>query len=181
MNIGPNKVFTGRRADGSKFRINEWDATTLYGYDIFSGFIQLCLGIVFSAFSPIIFMVITILYFNGRRNMTYIIGALISGYVLLDAYNGWLVTRILDLCLDKDVINFLVCINTGCLIAWVILFIIGPELHTSCSNAGSVNGAWVMFIIYMSIFIGLGYFFGYEVVTKYPDWLVTNLGVGLNS
>ena len=95
MGIEHKNVFVGTNADGSETVFKEYSAENYADRTLGQGLIPLLLFGLLAGIGGPLFMVLGVLSYNGRFNYFFIPSLLFSSYLVYDAYNGWLILKIL--------------------------------------------------------------------------------------
>ena len=186
MNIFPKSVFKGTNADGSKFTANEYDFSTYANIASANFFVYLLFGALFSGFVAPIVLLLSVLSFNGRFNMLYVLGIIFSGYFLYDCYHGWLILLLLSFICNGDTgveyywfIDLLVALNVGVLVTITALMVFGRPLfdwiNEKIEDYHSKLAYLFGFVLLIFIF---GCVKGNTIVNKDKDWVNKVLKLG---
>jgi len=128
MNFKPEKVFLGKNPDGSKLRIEEWNYNSRAGLELAGSFINLFVYVIFVQIASPYLLALSILTFDGRKNILNIIGLLLGFYFLYDASHGWLVTNFLHILLNETILNLFVYLNALSVVLHGVLLFFGGFL-----------------------------------------------------
>lgn len=152
MNITPKSVFTGKGSNGEKITMFEWDFNTWAGFELLSHLSYLVVGLLLSAISSPLLLILCIANYNGRHKPLYVIGILISAYFIYDCKNGWLVVQVINFFFSEGVITFLLGINVASMILFSIFLLIGIRLNNFIEDlTPTFEGRWMVFIIFISV------------------------------
>lgn len=167
MNITPKSIFKGTNSDGSNFRMEEWDFSTLAQIELVSFIVTMLMVIVLSAFIPITLLVLTVVFFNGRFALANIVGLIGGIYFLYDCSHGWLTLLTLSMFFEESTISLLYGLNLGAVIGHIIIILFGGTLF-NCVNQNKTNfGVIISFALIVVLFIGIG--------THNKGWVDANL------
>ena len=132
MNITPRNVFSSTNSDGTKISTEEYDFNTFaqlemlsWGTKLILGMLILGVGMLLTSIASSVILVIALYNFNGRLKIPHVLGIILSGYFLIDAYNGWLALVLLNSFVNESTINFLIALNVGVLVTHIVLLIFG--------------------------------------------------------
>jgi hypothetical protein len=186
LNFLPKNISKGTNSDGSKFTFKEYDYGTYLNIEFANFFIYLLFGALFSSFVSFFILIYTILYFNGRFSLMYILGIIFSCYFLYDCYHGWLLLLILSFLCDSGVgvqdywiIDMLVAMNIGVLLVNVALIIFGGQLYSwVIGNIEKVSVRWLYFVSFVLIVFIYGYQKGNKITNKDKEWVERKLELG---
>ena len=186
MNIFPKSVFRGTNSDGVKFSANEYDYSTYANICSANFFVYLLFGALFSGFVAPIVLLVSILSFNGRFNLIYVLGIIFSGYFLYDCYHGWVILLLLSFICNGSTgtehywfIDLLVSINIAVLITITALIVFGRPLfywiNEKIENYHSKLAYLFGFVLLIFVF---GCIKGNTIVNKDKDWVTKALKLG---
>lgn len=180
MNFRPEKVFLGKHADGSNLRIEEWNYDSRAGYELIGGFMNIFSAILFIQIVSPFTLILSILNFNGRTNILNIVGIILGGYFLYDAYHGWLVTSFLHILLSESIINILVCLNAISVVFHIIFLLfsglIFNTINITFDTEDKCKRAFLTFILVIGWILLL---FTNETLSSNPGWVDRNIQASL--
>lgn len=201
LNIFPKNVFKGTHADGTPFRIEEWDYGTLSQIEFFRNIFMLIFGILVSFFVGPIMCIGAFLNQTDYRNYGNLFVILFCSYFLIDAHNGWLGLSVLNIFFSEDIINLLLAINVGCIIVSATLFLIGPYMYAwifehgnpstpeyeeleerekeSAKTTGIIRTC--MYFLFFVILFSLGLLIAVSNTNKTTGWVQTRLEIDKDS
>ena len=176
MNFRPEKIFLGKNPDGSNLRIEEWSYDTRAGYELVGSFINIFSAVFFvQIISPLI-LLFTILGFNGRTNIFNVIGLVLGGYFLYDAYHGWLVTNFLHILLSERVMNILVYLNAVSVVLHAIFILFSSfiynTINTICYTQKKCRETFILFLLVIGCTVIV---FTNDSLNSHPGWLDRNI------
>jgi hypothetical protein len=147
MNLTPKSVFTGKGSNGEKITMFEWDFNTWAGFEFLSHLSYLVIGLLLSAISSPLLLILCIANYNGRAKVLYVVGMIISAFFIYDCNHGWLVTQVINFFFDEGGVTFLYGVNIASFILFGIFLVIGIRLHNFIEDlTSSVEARWVIFI-----------------------------------
>ena len=119
----PKSVFKGVRADGTKYKIEEWDYNSIG--NLGGGFLAslLASALVMVIASPLA-LLIAIFTYNGKIGLANIVGLIIGIYFCIDANHGWVGSALTNVFLTPSQMSFMVAINIASIFAHVSLIIL---------------------------------------------------------
>jgi hypothetical protein len=174
MNLSPKSVFTGKGSNGEKITMFEWDFNTWAGFEILSQLSYLIVGLLLSAISSPLLLILCIANYNGRSKVLYVVGMIISAYFIYDCNHGWLVTQVVNFMLGEGGVTFLYGLNVATIILFGIFLLIGVRLHNFIEDlTSSVEARWVIFISLVMI-IAVATILT-TVSTKPKGWVMVNI------
>ncbi len=177
-NFLPKNVFKWKNADGSTTTAREYDFETFATLEAGSLFMMLLGGAIFGVFLAPILLVISLFTFSGGFNVRYLVTGLISAYVLFDAYNGWLMLRMLDFVFEESSLNTLIAVNTGVLVVSILLFVFGGFFHMLVSGLSeNVTNRWLLFLGCCLLMFMVGFSMGKSSVVSNTGWVSKHLEV----
>jgi len=196
MNITPRSILKGRNSDGSSFSVAQWDFNTISNMQTTGLLVGLVVGLITSSIASPVILLFSLLAFNGRLNMGFILSALISGYFLLDCHNGWITISAINIFFTEPTINLLVSINTASLLISLILILFGGTIYgiinspvkdineldaqyLTTTERTNLNGQLTKRLIGFAVIIfiiGLiGFSVGVSVTKKHKGWVESNI------
>ena len=125
----PEKIIKGANSDGTSFRAEIWDFSSLVQLEAINSFLTLLLCFVFAAIAAPILMLFAILNFDGKIKLAYIFAPILGGYFLLDVTHGWLGLACLNLLTSEGTINLLIGLNIAAIVIAIFLFIFGGLIY----------------------------------------------------
>lgn len=125
----PKSVFKGTRADGTKYRIEEWDYNSIG--NLGGGFLAslLASALVMVIASPLA-LILVIFTYNGKIGLANIVGLIIGLYFCIDASYGWIGSTLTNVFLTPSQMSFMVAINVASIfthIGLICLTLYGKE------------------------------------------------------
>lgn len=196
MNITPISILKGRNSDGSSFRVAQWDFNTISNMETTGLLVGLVVGLIASSVIAPIILLVSLLNFNGRLNLGFILSAIISGYFLIDCNNGWITLSALNIFFSETTINFLVAMNTATLLLNLILIVFGGAIYSAItvpvkdineldakylneSELNNINQAlnkrWLVFGVVVFMVAVFGFAIGKSTTSKHSGWVETVL------
>jgi hypothetical protein len=176
MRFRPEKIFIGKNADGSSFRIEQWDYDTRAGFELIGNFMSLFAAVIFVQIISPVLLVMCVLNFNGRANILNIIGIALGGYFLYDAYHGWLVTNFLHILLSESIINILVYLNAVSVVLHALLLLFSSVIYNTINKKFETENkceqAFLTFILVIGWIIVL---FTNDALNSNPGWVDKNI------
>lgn len=164
----PKNVFIGENADGSTFKIIEWDYSTFAAYDIIHKILILAFfALMSSVISPVL-LIMSLARFTGKAKLSHILGILISGIFLFDAYKGWLGITTLNLFLSESFINILVSANIIAIIGHLVILFFGGEIYKLIGSFSIY-----LMLIWITVF---GVIVSYGITSTHVGWVEKNIG-----
>jgi hypothetical protein len=146
MNLSPKSVFTGKGSNGEDVTMFEWDFNTWAGFEVLSQLSYLVVGLLLSAISSPLLLILCIVNYNGRSKVLYVVGMIISAYFIYDCNHGWLVMQTVNFMLGEGILSFLFGLNVATIILFGIFLLIGVRLHNFIEDlTPSVETRWVIF------------------------------------
>jgi hypothetical protein len=174
MNLSPKSVFTGKDSNGQKITMFEWDFGTWAGFELLASLPYLFIGLLLSAISSPLLLILCIANYNGRAKVLYVVGLIMSGYFLYDCNHGWLVLTGINLILSESTITFLLGLNVASIILFGIFLLIGVRLHNFIEDlTSSIEARWLIFICLVGV-VGVTSVIG-TYSTKKKGWVMTNI------
>ena len=153
MNVTPKSVFKGTNSNGSKFRMEEWDFNTLAQIELVSFVCLMLTVLLLSAFLPILLLILTIIYFNGRFAIANIVGLIGSIYFLYDCSHGWLTLITLTFVFEEPTIALLYGLNIGACIGHILIILFGGIIFKSVNENKTMFGIIISFAFIIGLFI----------------------------
>lgn len=176
MDFRPEKIFLGTNADGSAFRIEQWNYDSRAGFELIGGCMNIFAFVLAVQFMSPIFLVMCILNFNGRANILNIIGIVLGSYFLYDASHGWLVTAFLRIFLNDTLLNLLVYVNAIGVALHVVLLlfsgIIYQTINKTCETEEKCKETFSMLMIVISFIVIV---MTNNILSSNPGWVDKNL------
>lgn len=114
----PKSVFKGTRADGSKYKVEEWDFNSIgnLGGGFFASLLASAMVMVIA--SPLA-LILAVFTYNGRIGIANIVGVIIGLYFCIDASYGWVGSTLTNVFLTGSQMSFMVAINIASVFAHV--------------------------------------------------------------
>ena len=181
-NFLPKNVFKGTNSDGSRFTAREYDFETFANLEVGSFIVMLLGGVCLSAFvSPIMFLV-TVFTFNGRVTVLQILNVLVSGYFLLDCYNGWIFLNLISIAFSDSTLTILVNINVAIIFVNLAFIFFGRYIYNLISYGSDEDEnegkTWLFFMVIVVALFMFGYSRGKNITKHNTDWVNKNLEIG---
>jgi hypothetical protein len=123
----PKSIFNGTNADGSKFKVTEWEAGSLghlvgngdgMGFGIMLMALLMILGI--TLILPIMLLYCMFSY-NGRIQTTSVLGILASSYALYDIKKHWYLCKVQEIAFGVEDMPIVKGIIIGTLVGHIVL------------------------------------------------------------
>lgn len=111
MKLTPNNILKGRTSSGERFTIRDWSFDVLAPIEMANFFLLLSLALLTSSFIAPVLTLLTLFFFKSGFRLSYLLILIVGGYMLIDAYNGWLMLTVLNLFMEESSINKLVLVN----------------------------------------------------------------------
>lgn len=147
MNFTPRNVYRSSTSASGKVTTREYDFNDYATLEVGSFFLMLLGGAFLGVILAPILFIISILHFNGKNRLQFLAIAIISGYVVYDLSNHWLMWFFLDFGCSESTITFLIMINLGIMFTSIVLTILGGVIHSILQSLITiVFFKWVMFI-----------------------------------
>jgi hypothetical protein len=161
----PKSVFKGNRADGSKYKVEEWDFNSIG--NLGGGFLAslLASALIMVIASPLA-LILAIFTYNGRIGIPNVIGVIIGLYFCIDASYGWIGSSLTNLFLSGSQMSFMVALNIASLFAHVVLIII--TLYAK-EKLNVFPMMWVL-LIFMCYVVYRGYGIGKNVTSSHGSY-----------
>lgn len=125
MNLTPKYSYRGSIGPDGKIKIEQWDFSTLAGYQMIGIFFTL-IGYAFvgALISPFL-AIVAICCFDGKFHFQYILGILVGSYFLYDCAHPGIMIALLDFFLDEELFNYLIVFNVIAVVLQIIFLIFG--------------------------------------------------------
>lgn len=125
MNLTPKYSYRGSIGPDGKIKIEQWDFSTLAGYQLAGIFFTL-IGYAFigALISPFL-AIVAICCFDGKFHFQYILGILVGSYFLYDCAHPGIMIALLDFFLDEKLFNYLIVFNVIAVVLQIIFLIFG--------------------------------------------------------
>ena len=178
MRFTPKNTFVGKNADGSTFRVQEWNYFDLAGVDLIgSAFIGI-ISILVGAFIGPILVLLTILKFDGVIRLGHFLAIGICSLVLYDFNHAWIGTCVFYLFLNENQIDYLVILNIISLVLIIFLTVFGTLLHRLINSIGdSYKSCKLLFISVLLIIIAITYLNSRNFLDRNSGWLSKKTGI----
>lgn len=154
MNFIPKSVFRFKDSQGNITTGNEYN----FG-DIGAGnyeFIEpLIISLIFAIIASPILLIISIITYSGRVQVTNILGLIIGSYYLIDCYNDWYISGFTLLWFNVQHITFIICMTVASIMAhfgMLLLSIFKPNINNT-NTIVPIGVIWV-FIFFIGFQIG---------------------------
>ena len=172
MELTPKNIFKGKNSDGSAFRVEEWDYSTLANLELIGWICTLIVIVLVGACISPILVILSLFNFTGRAKLLHLIGIIISAYFLFDSYNGWLGLAVLRVFLEDSTLNLLVAINCAAVLLHAVFLLFGIIIY---NESEKYKSKFILPIIITLVvgFIGLSY--GFNITKKHKDWAGKNM------
>ena len=171
----PKSIFKGTNADGSKFKVTEWEAGSighLSGDGEGMGF-----GIMMMVFLTILavtlILPIMLLYcmfsYNGRIQKTSIVGILASSYALYDIKKHWFLCRAQEILFGIEDMPIVKGIIIGTLVGHIVLILTSIVTKGSLfvdDREASLNESKVRIHPTVIFIVSLSFFITYLIVNN---------------
>jgi hypothetical protein len=181
-NFLPKSVFTWTNSDGSRTTAREYDYETFITLEFGSLLASLFSLALFGVFLSPFLLIIALLTFSGSFNLRFLACILVSSYVLFDAYQGWILLRLLDFLFSESQLNVLMAINAGVLLVSLIMFIFGGFIHGIITNLTKVIfNRWLIFILFSLLIFKIGYSMNKSLTKNNFGWVHNHLFVNPQS
>jgi len=177
VNLFPKSIFQWKNADGSTTTAREYDFETFASLELAHYFIMLVGSAVIGVFlAPLLFL-FSLLSFSGGFNIRFLFTGLMSGYVMFDANNGWLMLRLLDIVFEESTLGFLIALNTGVFYTSLLLLFFGGFIHSIITGMTEILAMrWVVFLIVSFVIFRMGYHVGKSNIGHKEGWVSERLG-----
>lgn len=180
MNFLPKNVLVGRRKDGSRFTVEEYDYETYSNIQLVNGIAYLlAFGLIAMIASPIL-LLIFLLQYSGRFHFGFIICVILSGYFVYDCYKGWLLSAFLNIFMEGPVFSFFVKLNLACIGISIYYMILGKI--TFLMIIESTQNVVNRYLLLFGFTFLIGYIiFGFSERYITDDWVNQNIIRSLDS
>ena len=175
IDLAPKSVFYTKNADGTTTRTEEWDFSTIAGFEIAKTFVILIASLIIGSVVSPILLLISVIAFTGRGKILHIIGILVSCYFFWDVANGWLCTVTLSFFLDESGINTMIAINAGAALAHLVLLIGLDYIHSFATVTKDETSQYLRFFGLLIVVILIGGFISKGITAKHVGWLEQNI------
>lgn len=177
VNLFPKSIFQWKNADGSTTTAREYDFETFASLELAHYFIMLVGSAVIGVFlAPLLFL-FSLLSFSGGFNIRFLFTGLMSGYVMFDANNGWLMLRLLDIVFEESTLGSLISLNTGVFYCSLVLFLLGGIIHSVITRVTDNSiMRWVVFLVVSFVIFRMGYSVGKSNIGHEQGWVTERLG-----
>lgn len=176
MDFRPEKVYLGKHADGSNFRIEQWDYDSRAGFELIGGFMNIFAAVLFVQIISPILLALCVYNFNGRANILNFIGIILGGYFLYDAYNGWLVTAFLNILLSERIFNILVYLNAISVVLHILLLLFSKIIFKLINKYNDTEDKCEFTFLLMLLIIGFMVYVSTDtIIRSHPGWVDANL------
>lgn len=168
MKFTPNNTFLGKDGGGNNIRFDEYDYSTVSGFD-FTNFVGAFMVSCLASFiiSPILTLVsiCRLRYYNQGY---YILGAALSLYFILDAYYDLVIFKGLGILLKPETYTTLLYIHGGILLMNVYLFLVSTSQNLFFEMNGRIRNGFFTWLIIMVILLII-FVIGYTVTHQFFD------------
>ncbi|MBU3661140.1 MAG: hypothetical protein FGM14_14800 [Flavobacteriales bacterium] len=174
MNIFPKNVLVGKRKDGSKFTIEEYDYNTYAGLQSIDNIATLvCICLIAMIVSPILLLIV-LLQFAGRFHIGFIICIVFSGYFVLDCYKGWILSSVLNIFVEGPVLSFFVKMNIACIGLSLYYLLFGNvTFQTVLESTNIIFFRYILFFGYTLLLGFILYAFSGKFISD--NWVSENI------
>lgn len=176
MNFLPKNTFVGKNADGSSYRIHEWNYLDLMNIDLIRIIFLLAISVLLGAIISPIMIIMCIISYNGTFRIGYILSIIISSMFLYDCYSGWLATITLSFLFSESIMNFLVMSNIISIGLSLFFTLFGRSFCNFLSSKNNIT-ALQGFFLAIGLIIFFGYLYSNSITDKNPGWLNRNIGI----
>jgi hypothetical protein len=180
MDFLPKNVHVGRRIDGSKNIVEEYDFDTYSNIQLVNGIAYLfAFGVIAMIASPIL-LLIFLLQYSGRFHFGFIICVILSGYFVYDCYKGWLLSAFLNIFMEGPVFSFFVKLNLASIGISLYFLILGKiTFHTINELTQNVVNRYLLFFGFTFLLGYIVFSFSERYITD--DWVNQNIIRSLDS
>tara|TARA_R110000782_G_scaffold144871_3_gene237703 strand:- start:9031 stop:9666 length:636 start_codon:yes stop_codon:yes gene_type:complete len=172
MDFRPKEVILTKNSNGTISRHEVWNYDTLAGVELAGSLVNLLyLIFVFFMIAPY-FLLLSLATFCGRFNYINIIGAVIGGYVLYDAYNGWVFTIGMHIIFNESIFNYIIILNAVSVVIHVFLAIFGTITHKLIVDNFVLEETRKKIFIFIIVILGLiTYAVSLHKTKSNPGWM----------
>ncbi len=147
MSFIPKNIFIGRNSDGSTFRAEQWDYSTLANMEFGLFIIKLVLALLLASVASPILLVLSVLAINEGGKLFNLLGVIFGTYFLFDCSNGWLSLIVCNIFYEESSINILVALNVASLTLNSLFLFFGNAIVKLISEKYQTEGyRWVCLI-----------------------------------
>ena len=180
MNLTPKYSYRGSVGPDGKIKIEQWDFSTMAGYQIASIiFILIGYAFVGALISPFL-AIVAICCFDGKFHFQYILGILVGSYFLYDCAHPGIMIALLDFLLDEELFNYLIVFNVIAVVLQIIFLIFGDLIIDILISFVSKEETRAMifycFVGILSSYLSLATF---SYLGERKGWLERNTAVSL--
>lgn len=180
MNLTPKYSYRGSVGPDGKIKIDQWDFSTMAGYQIASIiFILIGYAFVGALISPFL-AIVAICCFDGKFHFQYILGILVGSYFLYDCAHPGIMIALLDFLLDEELFNYLIVFNVIAVVLQIIFLIFGDLIIDILISFVSKEETRAMifycFVGILSSYLSLATF---SYLGERKGWLERNTAVSL--
>jgi len=149
----PKSVFKGTNADGSKFTVKEWEWGSLgSGMPGLGGVVGILVAIMFTSLIAPLMLILSVLSYKGKYQVTSIIGIVIGAYFLYDANHFWMASQLTSILFGSKFVAWCVAMTTASIVCHIVLLLTtlitkGEIFSYSNTIRNDKNGGILMFIL----------------------------------
>lgn len=183
MNLTPKYSYRGSVGPDGKIKIEQWDFSTLAGYQLAGIFFTLLGYALIGAFISPFLAIVAICCFDGKFHFQYILGILVGSYFLYDCAHPGILIALLDFLLDEELFNYLIVFNVIAVVLQIIFLILGDLIMDILrsfvpSTPGEYNRA-MLFYAFVGIVSAYLSIFTFRYLEDRKGWLERNTAVSV--